>query len=108
MARSIYIVNATQVVTSEAHPEGIYSVKSGYPKTFDSLNYDGDTQRAFEVAEAEYRACESAMLLDTNPTRVMQTITMERSDGTPYYHRSKGVFPVVSEPEPEAEEQPAE
>ena len=45
------------------------------------------------------------MLLDTNPTRVMQTITLERSDGVPYYHRCKGAFPVV--PEPEAEE-PAE
>lgn len=104
MARTMYIVNATQVVTSEAHPEGMYSVKPDYPKTFDSLNYDGNPQRAFEVAEAEYRACESAMLLDTNSTRVMQTITMERSDGTPYYHRSKGAFPVIPEPEPEPEE----
>ena len=105
MARTIYIVNATQVVTSESHPEGLFSVKSGYPKTFDSETYAGDAGRAFEVAEAEYRSCESAMLLDTNPTRVMQTITLERSDGVPYYHRCKGAFPVV--PEPEAEE-PAE
>lgn len=101
--RTIYIVNATQVVTSEAHPEGLFSVKSDYPKTFDSLNYDGNTQRTFEVAEAEYRACESAMLLDTNPARVMQTITMERSDGVPYYHRSKGAFPEPVAEEPEAE-----
>lgn len=105
MARTIYIVNATQVVTSDAHPEGIYSAKPDYPKTFDSLRYDNSPERAFEVAEAEYRACESAMLLDTNAARVMQTITMERSDGTPYYHRSKGAFPIVSEPE--TEEQPA-
>ncbi len=102
--RTIYIVNATQVVTSEAHPEGIYSVKPDYPKEFDSARYGNSPERAFEVAEAEYRACESAMLLDTNSTRVMQTITMERSDGTPYYHRSKGAFPVVPEPEPEPEE----
>lgn len=100
--RTIYIVNATQVVTSENHPEGLFSVKSGYPKTFDSENYDGNEQRTFEVAEAEYRACESAMLLDTNATRVMQTITMERSDGKPFYHRCKGAFPVVT-PEPEEE-----
>ena len=104
MARTIYIVNATQVVTSESHPEGMYSVKTGYPKNFDSVNYENDTERTFEVAEAEYRACESAMLLDTNPTRVMQTITLERSDGTPYYHRCKGAFPVVPQPEPEPEE----
>lgn len=37
-------------ITSEAHPEGAYSTVSGYPKTFDSRNYnateqnhDGDT-----------------------------------------------------------------
>ena len=29
--RQIYIVNATQVVTSETHPEGVYSTVSGYP-----------------------------------------------------------------------------
>lgn len=27
--RNIYIVNATQVVTSESHPEGMYSTISG-------------------------------------------------------------------------------
>lgn len=110
MARTIYIVNATQVVTSESHPEGLFSVKPDYPKTFDSMRYDNSPERAFEVAEAEYRSCESAMLLDTNSTRVMQTITLERSDGVPYYHRCKGAFPVV-QPEPEPEEpenEPAE
>jgi len=105
MARIIYIVNATQVVTSENHPEGLFSVKSGYPKTYDSKDYEENEQRTFEVAEAEYRACESAMLLDTNPNRVMQTITLERSDGKPFYKRCRGGFPVP-EPEPEPEEEP--
>lgn len=102
--RTIYIVNATQVVTSEAHPEGLFSVKSGYPKPYDSQSYGGDAERTFEIAEAEYRSCESAMLLDTNPARVMQTITLERSDGKQFYHRKKGDFPVVPEPEPEEPE----
>ena len=105
MARIIYIVNATQIVTSEQHPEGLFSVKSGYPKTYDSNSYDGNEQRTFEVAEAEYRSAESAMLLDTNENRAMQTITMERSDGKPFYHRCKGAFPVVPEPEPEPNEE---
>lgn len=34
--RQIYIVNAEQIVTSESHPEVLYSVMSGYPKTYDS------------------------------------------------------------------------
>ena len=103
MARNIYVINATQVVTSESHPEGLFSVKNGYPKTYDSKDYEDNEERTFEVAEAEYRSCESAMLLDTNPARAMQTITMERSDGKPIYHRCKGAFPVIPEPEPEPE-----
>ena len=112
MARVIYIVSATQVVVSDNHPEGLLSNKTGYPKTYDSKDYEGNEERAFEVAEAEYRSCESTMLLDTNPSRVMQTITMERSDGRSIYHRSKGAFPVsapAEEPaEPEQEPEPTE
>ena len=59
--RQIYIVNATQVVVSESHPEGAYSVVSGYPKTFDSRNYnateenpDGDLNKALRVAKSDY------------------------------------------------------
>ena len=101
MARIIYIVGATQVVTSENHPEGLFSDKTGYPKTYDSKDYNNSEERTFEVAEAEYRSCESTMLLDTNTARVMQTITLERSDGRSIYHRAKGAFPVPAEPEPE-------
>lgn len=32
MLRQIYIVNATQVVTSDSHPEGLFSTVSGYFK----------------------------------------------------------------------------
>lgn len=41
--RQIYIVNATQVVTSDAHPEGMYSTLPDYPKQFDSRNYSAKT-----------------------------------------------------------------
>lgn len=106
MARVIYIVNATQVVTSESHPEGLFSIKSGYPQVYDSNSYENE-DRTYEVAEAEYRSCESTMLLDTNANRVMQTITMERSDGRQFFHRSKGGFPTVPpQHEPEQEEEP--
>ena len=106
MARVIYIVNVAQVVTSENHPEGLYSNKSGYPKLFDSRNYDGNLDKAFRMAESEYRDCESVMLADENPVRVMTTITLERADGVMIYHRSMGAFPAepVPEPEPEPEE----
>ena len=55
--RNIFIVNATQVVTSEAHSEGLFSVVSGYPKTFDSRSYpaadgnsNGDPDAALRAA----------------------------------------------------------
>lgn len=110
--RNIFIVNATQVVTSQAHPEGIYSVMPDYPKYFDSRNYnatetnpDGDESRALEVAEAEFHSRVSANLIANN--RAMTTVTLMRSDGRVIMRDHRGAFPVVvptPEPEPEPEE----
>ena len=86
MARNIFIVNATQIVTSESHPEGLFSVMSGYPKTFDSRNYnatdlnpDGDEEKALRMAKAEYLNRLSANYAADN--RAMTTVTLERADG---------------------------
>ena len=110
--RQIYIVNATQVVTSDSHPEGLYSVVSGYPKTFDSRNYnateenpDGDNERALQVAKAEYFSRLSAMYSANN--RAMAVITLERADGRQMMRECIGAFPnvvPVTNPEPETEE----
>lgn len=112
--RNIYIVNATQVVTSESHPEGLYSTVSGYPKTFDSRNYNateqnpnGDTDAALKAAKAEYYSRLSAIYAGSS-TRVMATVTLEQADGRTIIRDSVGAFPdmtpapePVSEPEPE-------
>ena len=50
MARNIFIVNATQVITSDSHPEGLFSVVSGFPKTFDSIG--GTEEQALNNAKA--------------------------------------------------------
>ena len=110
--RNIYIVNATQVVTSESHPEGVYSTVSGYPKTFDSRNYNattenpnGDEERALQVAKAEYFSRLSAMYSATG--RAMAVVTLERADGRQIMRESIGAFPdmtPVPEPTPEPEE----
>lgn len=105
MARIIYTVNATHVVISEAHPEGAYSVISGYPKTFDSRQYDGDTEKALRLATAEFYERWAALL--KSDTRAMATITLERSDGRQLDHKSFGAFPAEPEPE-EPTEEPAE
>jgi hypothetical protein len=104
--RNIYIVNATQVVTSESHPEGLFSVMSGYPKTYDSRNYDattenpnGNEEKALNAAKSEYFSRLSAMYVGS-PTRVMATVTLERADGRTIMRESIGAFPDMT-PEPQ-------
>lgn len=113
--RQIYIVNATQVVTSDTHPEGVYSVLPDYPKRFDSRNYNaneqnpnGDESRALEVAQAEFYSRVSANLTAAN--RAMWTVTLTRADGRQIMRESRGAFPDMTpapepKPEPEPEEQ---
>lgn len=108
--RQIYIVNATQVVTSENHPEGLFSTVSGYPKTFDSRAYaapdgnpNGDAEKAYRMAEGEYLSRVSAILTADNPTRAMATVTLERADGRMMQYRCIGAMPDMS-PAPEPQE----
>lgn len=108
--RNIFIVNATQVVTSESHPEGMYSVVQDYPKNYDSRNYNattenpnGDESRALEMAQAEFHSRVSAFLVAAN--RAMWTVTVTRADGREIMRESRGAFPdMTPAPEPEPEE----
>lgn len=108
--RQIYIVNATHVVVSESHPEGVYSTVQDYPKQYDSRNYNastenpnGDESRALEVAQAEFHSRVSAFLSANN--RAMWTVTVTRADGREIMRESRGAFPdLTPQPEPEPEE----
>lgn len=104
MARNIIIVNATQVVISENHPEGIFSVTSGFPKVFDS-GENGDIEATMKLAKSAYFAQLSTNYANTNPTRVMTTVTLEMANGQQILRESIGGFPVI---EPEQEEEPVE
>ena len=108
MARQIFIVNATQVITSESHPEGLYSIVSGFPKTFDSNGRDEAS--ALNESKSAYFAQLSTNYANTNPNRVMTTVTLEMANGRSIMHESIGAFPVVTpaEPEVEPEEEPIE
>lgn len=112
MARNIFIVNATQVVVSESHPEGMFSVVSGYPKTFDSRNYNateenpnGDEEKALRMAKSEYLSRLSANYASDN--RAMSTVTLMMANGRTIMSECIGAFPdmtPVPEPEPEQTE----
>ena len=91
--RHIIIVNSTQVVTSESHPDGIFSVTSGFPKVFDS-GEGGDIEATMKTAKSAYYAQLSANYGNTNPNRVMTTVTLETASGQQILHESIGGFPV--------------
>ena len=108
MLRNIFIVNATQVVVSESHPEGLFSVVSGFPKTFDSRNYaaqdgnpNGDSEAALRAAKAEYFSRLSANY-SGSASRVMATVTLEMADGRTILRESIGQFPDMT-PAPEVD-----
>ena len=110
MSRTIYIINATQVVTSDAHPEGLFSVVSGYPKSFDSRAYpapdgnpNGDTDAALRAAKAEYFSRLSANYAGS-ASRVMATVTLTQADGRQIMRDSIGGFPDMT-PAPEPNEE---
>ena len=98
MARAIAIVNATQVVTSEQNPQGIYSVVSGFPKVFDSGD-GGDIEQNMKNAKSAYFAQLSTNYGNTNPNRVMMTVTLEMASGEQILRESIGGYPVTEEPE---------
>lgn len=110
--RNIYIVNATQVVTSISHPEGVYSTIADYPKLYDSRSYEateenpnGSEELALIVARAEY--ADRVKQLSLTHNRAMWTVTLERADGRLIERKSYGAFPDMTpqpEPEPEVEE----
>ena len=109
--RNLYIVNATQVVISDSHPEGLFSVISGYPKTYDSRSYaapdgnpNGDSDAALRAAKAEYFSRLSAFYAGS-PNRVMATVTLETAQGRTIMQECIGAFPdMTPAPEPEPAE----
>ena len=104
MARNIIIVNATQVVTSEANPQGIFSVMTGFPKVFDS-GINGNIEQNMKNAKAAYFDQLSKNYANMTPARIMTTVTLEMASGEQILRESIGGLPV---PEPEPEVTPGE
>lgn len=99
--RMIYTVNATQVVVSDSHPEGIYSNVQGYPKIFDSRDYEvteqnpnGNEALTLIVAKAEFADRVKQLSLAHN--RAMWCVTLDRADGRQIMRESFGAFPDMT------------
>ena len=115
MLRQIYTVNATQVVISAAHPEGILSVIDGYPQPYDSRSYEANEQNpngnpeiALIVAQADYSDRIKKLATAATPSRVEWAVTITRDDGQQIARKSWGALPDMTPPEPEPEPEPEE
>lgn len=106
MARIIIEVDATQIVTSESNPLGILSHMTGYPITFDSVNYNNDPELTMNAAKGEYYDRLGKNYKDVNPNRVMKTVALEIANGRQILHESIGSFPEDPEPNTETPAEP--
>lgn len=95
-AREIFEVYAKVVDAN-----GTYNTLSGYPKAFDSKNYDNDIEKARKRAEGEYHECIGAMC--KNDTRQIQTAYLLRcSDGLLIAKECIGQLAMLPDPNTEA------
>lgn len=102
--RNTFIVTA-QIVDSN----GTHAFLDGYPKKFDSKNYENKaTERETAVDIARKRAdgefSETWAAMCKNDARQIQTVTLEDVYGNQLDRKSMGTYVEVEpEPEPEAE-----
>ena len=104
MARNIFTVNAFVVDAN-----GTKSNLSGYPKDFDSKNYDGDIAKTRKRAEGDMYEQWGTMC--KRDDRQMQTVTLTNVFGEVLERKTMGVMPdmtPVPEVEPEEVETEAE
>lgn len=83
--RNIYVVNA-QIVDAN----GTHHFLDGYPKKFDSRNYDDDVDKAKRRADGEFSETFADMC--KNDTRQIQTVTLEDVFGNQLDRKTIGNF----------------
>ena len=91
MARNIFIVDAHIVDAN-----GTFNYLSGYPKTFDSKNYDDDVDKAAKRAEGDMSETWGAMC--KNDTRQIQAVALYDVFGNLIENKKMGSFPAEPEP----------
>ena len=104
MARNIFRVEAWIVDAN-----GTFNMLTGYPKNFDSNNYEGDTEKALKRATGDFSEVWGAFC--KRDDRQMQVVVLQQANGQLIDRKSMGNFvdPVPQEPEePTGEEEPNE
>lgn len=86
MARQIFIVDAFIVDSN-----GTFNNLAGYPKTFDSKNYDNDINKAQRRAEGDLSEVWGAMC--KRDDRMIQTVTLTDVFGFQLDRKTNGSFP---------------
>lgn len=101
MTRTIYEVYAKVVDAN-----GSYNTLTGYPKTFDSRSYGGDTEKTFRRANGEFHDTFGEMCkLDT---RQLQTVILMTAAGQIIDRKTIGKIADDPDPEPGPEPEPTE
>ena len=96
--REIYVVNAFVVDAN-----GTMNQYTGYPKSFDSRNYDHDIAKAMKRAKGEWHEVMGAF--EKRDDRQLQFANMtELSTGMVLYYGVEGQIAPVVVPDPEPEE----
>jgi len=99
MKREIFEVTAKIVDAN-----GTYNTLSGYPKTFDSKNYDNDIMKTQQRAYGEYHTALGSF--GTRDDRQIQIAMVTRiSDGMQIAKEYVGELAELPDPEPEPEEE---
>ena len=90
MARNIFIVDAYQV-----DGQGNYAHISGYPKPFDSEDYDSDADKALKRANGSFADTWSGFCAIDN--KQIQMVTLMDIFGNQIDRKCIGNFPVEAE-----------
>ena len=88
MARQIFIVDA-HIVDSN----GTFNYIDGYPKKFDSKNYQDDIEKTQRRAEGDMSEAWGDMCKKDN--RMIQTVSLSTVDGFQLEKKSMGSFPEI-------------
>ena len=96
MQRSIYEVYAKIIDSNWA-----YNTLSGYPKSFDSRNYNNDIEKTLQRAKGEFHNTFGAMC--TRDDRQMQMVLLMTATGQQIERQVIGAIPDDPDSEPEVE-----